>query len=180
MQPIGDVTQAPAPVTFHGNEYRATPLSDKDLVELDHWIQAQFIARVRESLESLDPDNKPEDQIVYEREMQGARRQALTITWMSGEGAGMMATVNGTARVLWHQLRKNHPEMTHDDCRELMIDPQSIGLAQQLFKTLDLNPTARQADKMEQAALRSATLKKQRADKQKAKNRKRRKRSRKS
>lgn len=153
-QEAGDVTQGAAPATFKGVEYKATPLSDKDLVELDKWIQAQYIARSRESLKQEDLGPGDED---YDNEMSVVRREALTITWMSAEGAGMMATIEGTSRVLWHQLRRNHRELTHEDVRALLTgqdEEANLGIAQTLFRELDLNPTVRQTEAMEKLAKR--------------------------
>lgn len=129
-----DVTGSPFPIVISGKEYFASPLTDGDIVELDHWIQSQYIARVRESL--------PEDvsEVDYDRAMTLAYKTSLTLSWTEGDGAVMMASVDGVSRIFWHQLRGRHPELKHADVRKMVLDPMNLRIAQETFKRLNLDP----------------------------------------
>lgn len=174
---MSDVTASPIPfsVTEDGKEveYTASPLNDADIVELDHWLQEQFIARVRGSL----PEDVSDDD--YDRAMRLAYKEAAHLTFMSGQGATLMASVDGISRVLWHQLKKRSPKLTHEQVRKMCTNPVTAKKAAEAFQKLDMKPAEDAANKQEAANAaakkRRDRLHKLKKDKDKAKRRARRK-----
>lgn len=132
----GLMTAAPSPIRFaDGTELRMSPLTDSDISELDNWIRKRFIWTVLDSL----PADATDDQ--RERARMSAAREAMSITWMSGIGAGMMGTVDGMAQLCWQGCRHNHPDLTAAQLRNHMFNPANIDEVSAAFRDLNLpNP----------------------------------------
>lgn len=120
-----------------GVEYRMSPLTDRDISELDEWIQTEHIRLARASL-------GPECTQAERDETLGiAMRQARTLSWMSPEGAAIMGTVDGVARVIFQGLRENHPELVekkvpHARVRQLLLDPRTVEYAMTVWNKINL------------------------------------------
>jgi hypothetical protein len=108
-----------------------SPLTDKDIAELDNWLQS----RVVEIAVRAIPQNAPA--ALREELLTIALKHATSMSWMTGEGAKQMGTIDGVSRVLWQSLKKEHPDITHDAVRSMMLDPRTIQYA--LVKFKDLN-----------------------------------------
>lgn len=116
----GRITAAASPITFidaDGNQiqYRFSPLNDKDMDELDEWIQSKV---VETAARAIKPDMS---QAVQEMIMKSAHREALVVTWLSEAGAKILGTVHGMTHLCWKSLRKEHPNITEDDIRPLLL-----------------------------------------------------------
>jgi hypothetical protein len=107
------------------------PVTDKDISELDEWVQARYIRIARDSLPS---DASPEER---EETIRIAMLQAQSLTWLSGHGAKMIATVAGMTRLVWQSIRREHPDVTEEDLREHMFSPENIEAANIAFKKLN-------------------------------------------
>lgn len=121
-------TAASAPLTFaDGTTYQMSPLSDKDIAELDAWVQSRIICMARESL--------PEGATQSERDetLRVAMQTASSITWMSGQGAKLLATVPGWTRLVWQTIKRNHPDVTEEELSEHMFSPENIREVNRVF-----------------------------------------------
>jgi len=82
-----------------------SPLTDRDLEELDNWLRVRIIRLARRSTEGLS-----------EKEATATMNQAFAfaskLSWTSDEGASLMATRDGVAKVLFQGIHANHPEVT--------------------------------------------------------------------
>lgn len=142
------IVGAPAPVTFHdekGNafEYLMSPLQDRDIVELDNWVRMRYMQLVRESLRKDEHATEEEK----EREIKIAQREMQAMTWMSGQGARIMGTVEGMVRMVWTSARKNHPELKPEHLQSLMLSERNILEANQAFALLNLGKAAKKSSK---------------------------------
>lgn len=121
-------TAASAPLTFvDGTVYQMSPLSDKDIAELDAWVQSRIICMARESL--------PVDATKIERDetLSIAIRIASSTTWMSGQGAKLLATVPGWTRLVWQTIKRNHPNVTEEELSEHMFSPENVREVNRVF-----------------------------------------------
>lgn len=112
------LTSARRPIRLGDREFLASPLTDRDIAELDEWIQEHFIDLARRSLK---PSTSEADR---ELTMRVAMREAMSLTWLSGQGARIMGTVDGLSRLLWQMIHHSHPEVRPEQLRAYLIDPK--------------------------------------------------------
>jgi hypothetical protein len=112
---------APKPVTLSGVEYRFAPLNLADIEELDNWIRKEYMKRVQ----SCIPDGtSPKDR---EEALGIGLKTAVNLTWLSGQGAQLIASVRGMAKIAQLGLIKNHPEMTYEKLLDILkADRQAL------------------------------------------------------
>lgn len=118
----------------NGKELRMSPLTDRDIAELDQWVQARLIQNARKS---LPPDATQADR---DETLRLAMQESLTVSWLTGVGAKMMLTVDGIARLAWQGVHKNHPDITLDQLQTLMFKEENVKRAYAAFKRA--NPPA--------------------------------------
>lgn len=127
-----DIQASAYPITIDGVEYWCSPLSDLDMSELDNWVRSQTI---QDAERAMTPDMTPEAR----RDLRTAALEvAGSISWMQGPGARRMATVDGLSRILWHMIKKRHPEVTHEVVRRWCVNPKHAGEAERLFRELNI------------------------------------------
>ena len=112
-------TAAPTTITLGGKELKMSPLTDKEIGILDRWVRARHIQVARESLEGLSEEDK-------EMTMSIALQQASAMTFMSGPGAAVISTIDGWAQIMWCGIHKNHPEITPDELKGMLLDPVNL------------------------------------------------------
>jgi len=112
--------------------FRARPLADIDLSELDTWIQTRYIRMARLAARDLPFEER-------QLEVDLAQRHAATLSAFSGPGARMIATVEGMAQLCYQMIYRNHPEITIDRLKLLMINPENVREANEIFKEANIN-----------------------------------------
>lgn len=112
------------PVTLAGKDYRFSPLTYGDIEELDNWVRGEYMTRV---LKAIPKDADPADR---EMAMKIAQNTVSTMTWLSGKGAIIMTSVRGMVKIAALSLQKNHPELTDERLRQIILDEPDT------FKTL--------------------------------------------
>ena len=126
------VTAARASVLLDGREFIVHPLNDRDIEELNVWLRAKHLRMVRAS---FDEDTTEADKNRIELI---AQRVAIGLTWMHGQGAAIMASPVGLARILWQSTRRDHPEMTMDEFNSLMFNPANVDEVNAAFESLNV------------------------------------------
>jgi hypothetical protein len=134
------ITGASAPIKLGSTVYNASPLTDKDIAELDAYVRFVHIQTAIDASKGQPPD-------MVDRLVNAAVGQASSITFMSPQGAAIIRSQDGVARILWHGLKHNHPELTHEQVRALMYDKTTIAEANRVFKELNVEPLAEVAAK---------------------------------
>jgi hypothetical protein len=134
------ITGASAPIKLGDKLYDVSPLTDKDIAELDAYVRHVHIQTAIEA--SRGQDDRLTDKLINFAVM-----QASAITFMSPQGAAIIKSQDGVARILWHGLKHKHPDLTHEQVRKLMYDPSSIKEANRVFKELNVEPLAEVAAK---------------------------------
>ena len=142
-------------IVLGGVTYRMRPLGDADISALDQWLKSRVIRIACESL----PENASEAD--RRLTMESAISFASSVTWMSGHGAKMLATIDGMAQIVWQGVRYHHPEVTPEEIRSKLLDPQTLDDARQAFEAANF----RRKDKQE---ARKAGKRKNRKHKRKA------------
>ncbi len=128
----GRATAASAPLTFaDGTEYQMSPLTDKDIAELDEWVQARSIRIARMSLSA------EADAMERRETMSLAMSEASRLTWMAGEGAAVMATLPGMTRLVWQSVKKSHPDVTERMLAEKLFSPENLNAAIDTYEHLN-------------------------------------------
>lgn len=112
--------------------YEMTPMSDKDMVEVDEWLRANYIRTARSSL--------PSDATQLERDetLTIAMREAQSISFMSGQGAQMIGTVSGLARLIWQTVKHRHPDVSYESLRSKLFNPANVREGNRVWKQLNL------------------------------------------
>lgn len=129
------LTAAATPIRLGDVEYRMSPLTDRDISELDEWVRHRYIQL---AVDSLPKDTPPEE--VTQVRLQ-ATQAALNLTWMSGQGAKILATVDGMTRLLWQSLRREHPDVEYEDLRGQLFSSERLKMVRHSF--VQLNQSAR-------------------------------------
>jgi hypothetical protein len=103
---IAQVTAAPIEIRMlDGISYRMSPLTQRDIGEIDLWLRSQVIER---ALADLPADATDEQREAAEKE---ATERAEKLTWIDGEGSELMSTVSGWARIVYQGVLHNHPNV---------------------------------------------------------------------
>lgn len=130
------ITNAPSIVTLYDKdgkkvELRMTAFSDVEIAELDEWVRNKYITIARDSI--------PPDATQSERDetLRIAFNGASTLTWMSGQGARMMASVDGMAQIVWMGCRAQHKDVSVSQLRALMFNPVNIRESNRKFRELN-------------------------------------------
>ena len=123
------------PIPFSDVTYYMSPLTDRDIDELDNWLRASYLQMARNSLEGVT------DQELRRETLQIAMDHARTLSWMQGEGSEIAGTLEGITRVLWQGMRHNHPELAYETLREKMRDPLNAEYALTVWRELNLGKT---------------------------------------
>lgn len=103
------VTAASMPITIGKRTFEMRPLTDRDVDEINNWLRSTFIQMARNA---FTPDMKSSER----EEMLGvAMSKARKLSFMSGEGAEVIGSIDGVSRVLWQGCRSKHPTLTFEE-----------------------------------------------------------------
>jgi len=125
-----DPAAAPAEITLGEGKYRMSPLTDRDISELDNWLRVQTLRLARESCAGADDDT-------MDRVMRVAFTHVNELTWTGPSGRALMGTIDGVARLVWQTIKAQHPDMTHDKVRVCLLDPRTLSAAIDVFDMLN-------------------------------------------
>lgn len=119
------------PILIGNRTYECSALDDNARESLDNWVRERYYEIAASMFEKITKAD------IREQAMAVAMKEALTLTWMSGEGARLIASVDGMARIFWESIRKNHPDVTYESLREQMMNPDNIRKMNRVFKQLN-------------------------------------------
>lgn len=103
-----------------GTEWRLSNLGPDDVAELDSWLQSRMVSIARNSLDtSMSPAEREET-------LNAAIRVAANSTALAGSGSPILSSIDGIVRVIWQQVKRNHPNVTHDDVRAKIFNPDNL------------------------------------------------------
>src|SRR5262245_27878111 len=112
---MGRITGAAVPITFSdGKSYEFSPLTDRDIDELDEWVQARIIDMARKSLPPTATLRDREETISL------AIREAAQTS--ISNNLQVLSSVRGLARVAYYSIRKRHSDVTEEYIRSLFAE----------------------------------------------------------
>lgn len=117
-----DIAEPTEEIVLGGKLYTASRLTDKDIVELDRWVRAEWVRTARDSAEGKSPEYIA---AVEERAM----KFAAGISAFDGVGFRFFGTVEGISRLAWKSLQKCHPELTFEYLRDQIFNPDKDDVA---------------------------------------------------
>jgi hypothetical protein len=128
------LTAAAQILPLKGKEYRLKPLTDIQIEEINTWVRGQHVRIAVSAAKGLPADE-------YDRVIQVALRDAHGLAWNEGLGLEIVGEPTGLAYIVWQSIRAEHPDLTHDDVRGLLMekgDPkqtrEKFRLAMALFR----------------------------------------------
>ena len=142
------------PIKLGDKTFEVSPLNDISREALDEWVRSQFVERVLPIINGLASEK--DRQLALDR----AFDKSLSLTWMSGEGAKLMGTVKGVARMLYEGIRPNHPEIRFEDLCSLLFNPENVRLANAAFRQLNVRQQEKTKDKQVSSKKRSPSPRK--------------------
>jgi hypothetical protein len=142
---------AAVPIVFSdGTELLLAPLNDKDIFELDEWMQSQVVRAAVEGCRDMD-------EATQDRVIKIAVREASGVSLMNGRGAQQIGTIPGVSRLVWQMARGQHPELKIEDVRRHMFDPANVRESYRKFHELnrvELPPTKEAPDESKKGSPR--------------------------
>lgn len=129
---MAHVTAGKFPIHLGDKVLLLTPLTDKDIEEINNWFRAEFVKIARMSFDdSMTQDERAEV-------LQCAMREARESHWMSASGERVIKTPEGMARVLWQSFKKEHPSLTVEEVRELIMTPGNLEMALTVWREVNV------------------------------------------
>jgi hypothetical protein len=146
------LTGGSTPIKLNSVVYNVSPLTDKDTSELDEYVRFVHMETAKKAAKDADPEIK---QMI----VSAAVGQASSLSFMSPQGAAIIKGIDGVSRILWHGIKHNHPEVTHEFIRAAMFaNTENIAEANRVFDQLNVKPLQEVAAKGK--ALAAASRKK--------------------
>ncbi len=128
------VTESASPFQMGGQEFRARPLSDRAIEDINEWLRTEFVRSSRRRLKSVGGSAGE-----YERDMSAVLVAAETLDWRGGRGSALMSKPSGFSRIVWEMLRPEHPDLTQAQVLELLQgDPDAVEAANEAFRRTNL------------------------------------------
>lgn len=126
------LTAAAFPLMLDGVEYQLTPLTDLDISELDSWVQSKMLEITTRFLNENKLNPLQADAL-----MQAAIKAAASTSWLSGEGAKFMATLDGMSRLMWTSIKKRHPKVPFASIRTVLTNPVNLAAFNAIFRKVN-------------------------------------------
>lgn len=123
------------PITLGDKSYEVSPINDVAHDSLDNWIREEYLQHAAALIAKLPQADK-------EIALRVAYSTALTMSWLSGEGARLVGTMRGIARVLWEGIRINHPDVPYEEILRHIQNPEIISNANKVFNALNTRKVA--------------------------------------
>jgi hypothetical protein len=119
---------AAAPLEVAGKSFLMSPLSDKDVGEINKRLQASILKIARAS---IDEDCTEEDRRLI---MDIALDRALKTDWL--KDADVMNDPQNIIQIFWQGVAKNNPGMTRDEFGVLLLQnaPESLETTWDVFE----------------------------------------------
>jgi len=129
------MSAAATPITFaDGVTYLFAPLTDRQIDQIDEWLQAHVIDVARAS---LSPEDTPEER---DETLTIAMREARKLSLMTTDGIRLLATIPGMTFLCWLSLRREHPEVSQDELRTRLMDPANLERVNGAFLKVNQRP----------------------------------------
>lgn len=128
---MSSATSAPISLKFKSREIKLSPLDLNMIEELDNWVQAKFIntARAAFTPDMVESDRRMLLEIAFDK--------AASMSFMSSEGMKMFSSLQGIAMLMFVSCRLHTPDLTYQECQQLLLEPDALVVFDETFKTLN-------------------------------------------
>lgn len=120
------LTAASYPLHLGDKTFYVCPLSDKDITELTNWVRGHYINSAKQAND--------------ENVLRIAIEQASTLFAFTGQGAKILATVEGMSKLVQVMARKNHTQLTESELMQLILDDTNRREVNRVFKLQNITP----------------------------------------
>ena len=125
---MGMISAAAIPIEFkNGEQYQLSPLTDKELDEIDLWLQSRLINIARHSL-TPDLSKAERDEILA-----AALRESSKLSVFSAAGIQALSNIQGLTHLCYISLLRRHPNISRDDIRQLFLELENIDIFNEAF-----------------------------------------------
>lgn len=128
---MGQATSAPFPFTIGDRHFTLTPLRLVDIDELDNWLKKKYFESARAA---LTPDMTADER---KELLSLALDRASQMSFISGNGAKMFATIDGIAQLFYVSAKIAEPAVTYDECVTALMDPSALEEFDVLFAKMN-------------------------------------------
>ena len=116
---MGNPQASSAPVMIGETEYRISPLTDRDIGEINNYLRSQAIRAARQSI------NVAEEPAMAELTLRIAMQEANKIDWT--KDPSLITGQDCIIYVFWLGMRREHPDLTQEEfSRLLLADPDAL------------------------------------------------------
>jgi hypothetical protein len=126
---LSKLTAAPVEVNLGKIKLLMSPLTDRDMAELDEYVRAVYVRNARVSVD----DVKDSDPSMWGRVMKFAMETALLLTWSRPPGSNVMGTTDGIVRLAYQGAKKHTSGLTLESLRAALTDPENVAVFRQKF-----------------------------------------------
>lgn len=122
------ISAAAIPIEFiNGEQYQLSPLTDKELDEIDLWMQARLVNIARHS---LTPDLS---KTARDETLSAALRESSKLSIFSAAGIQALSNIQGITHLCYISLLRRHPDILQEDVRKLFTLPENIDIFNDAF-----------------------------------------------
>lgn len=125
------LTGAAYPLHLGSKTFDAVPLSDLAITELNNWVRGKYIHNARQAI-TPEMTKEERDEITSI-----AIRDASTLFAFSGQGAKILATIEGVARLAYVMVNK---EVSESELLQLMMEPENIRETNRVMALQNISP----------------------------------------
>lgn len=116
-------TAVPSRIELNGVEYVLPPLTDRDYGEFERWLKDREIQLAADLAKNAESEEQRK--AMFDR----AYDRASEIHINHPSALKAMVSFEGATKLLHINLRHNHPDMTHEQVKELCHDPLAMEAA---------------------------------------------------
>jgi len=116
---IAAATAAPLTIKLDDNNFKLSPLKDRDYGEYERWAQDRHIQIAKRNVEGLE-------HTLAMGLLKHAYDEATTISIDSEISLRYMKTIEGASQLCYLMLRHKQPEVTYSQVLEWLTDPKNM------------------------------------------------------
>ena len=114
------------PVQINGKSFRVSPLTDRNIGEVNHYLRSKAIKTARES---LDKDTPPD---LVDATLRIAIQEASKIDWT--DDVSLIMAPDCMMYIFWLSLQREHPNYTQEDfSQDVGSDPECLARIMDAF-----------------------------------------------
>ena len=137
---------APVSVTISETEFFMSPLTSKDIGELNNYIKQELLSSAKESCK--DESN----QMIVDAMMRAAMGQIRSVDWISD--FKLLQSADKLSYLLWLGVRKNDPKPTREAFTILMLQTWEENFEKGMAALQLVNPFLQKKEEEEEAEAR--------------------------